>query len=1716
MDIQEFDNVIRSFASVIKNEGASTKCCIWLNELGEMLLLQKNYDKAYQCLQRALSMERHIFSQNANFIVLETLMLLGRTSLSLLMYGESKYYFEQALEMLSFPGRAMDEITAAFHLMIGNLFNITSEYNNALTHLQQCIVFSNGSSPHIAALAHCNLASTWSKLCESEKAYKSVLDAKDCLPNIVDVETKALIISTFAETLVEMKRSEEAISILREELLALDSSGCDPGLQAFYLETLGKMCVDQELACEGLRYYTECLEMLNVKKTNISGMVKAHLAISNLLHLTGAISEANVQLNKAWKLVLSMRDNDEKNEYMRKIAECWEKMGNIREAQKCYKETLTALRFIETRKVPIFEFDLMVKLGDLAKTLPDDEARTLSTKQRQSAQRIHYDNAAEILRRHSASGNFNSTTILLFTLLADKYRSIDVFEQEKLLLQALQMCDVVFPSNEASEMTVGILCDLSDIYWDRSNMSISSGYYIRAFKMELELHSSDPYHEHITAKAPILAGLLLGNPENEELRNFVIEVAKFIERAQNQTLLVTYEQKANCANSFVSMSYLCICLGDFLKSTLFYRKANEIFDILEKERPPNYNTPYTAMKELVGKMLDIISKSSDICSHLISSGLLAKYFSSMAVLSSTSKEERKMPDVSEISSAFNSLKVTAPNESYRDDNDSGGVTARNNMFSTSYPESNEIENSEMNDSGNQSASTQKEQNYRKPESSNLADFNQVTEQLPVSLCESGTTKQASTSNTDYEELPDPSTIISTMNVLGDSVKYDLQSDNFNQANEAMESFHRLMVPTLTKYCPNPADIFINEALRCKEEKRMDLMPPFLHLSAQLTSDKKKKAEIAKLMAESHFYDGKYKMATIQFIEAGTYYSCRSDTASVMEYLEILSGLSRSHMRCNDLEEARRVCEEAIEFTSSLECGLLKLQYEAEFLLLGATCLMSLAKTGKQDENTTLETVASYCQRGICVIETTEQQLGPSDVVEELTGDVRGKLFAWKCEIQLLLATSFLQLERKERAESIVIEMNMFLQNISAVVETFSEETWPGNKIGFSKLRRCMFSWIGRAQILSGRTEHGIGPLEVSLLLFLSDNNAINDEQEEFLDLLDAFTATKKVINQNEITPFLQTVRFCKEKFLEKHSDVTELLKFLDTLANYYVVYERTQEAIVVYEIMLPITECMGGSIAKPYSPSQVLLFLGNCHKKQALKSTGKEAIDERRLAEKYFQVEQETDSTASILRKGEYLEMLSEENRVEEAARVISQISKVGEKIWEMMVRLSYSSHKLCARSYLSDHGELLTSAGCIVYSTILRVYVQMGMGKEAVETYETLAKRGHDIDGLSKRPSFMPYLHAYCHKTLVSFLEKKDCLHFEDSDFPLSDKNLAQVYYEMGEYEFALEYCKKALSSASSAQNGLPLNKDLLQTCLDCLRISGNAFVLLGKKEHSHSYYLSFLELLESQNSILKKSFEDQQIILEKYHFVALYFVYRSLGILLCKDGNVDGAIKVYEHCIEKLNTDHQYGPDILGTLADLYQTKAFTALEGDPIACSMWMTKAKNCFETYFQTENNPDPFVETTFGALLYRLEEHHKAIVHLENVVQKQNDTTIKFSREDRPLVGAHLAREIETRKEIFLPLNIYASFVTANAYKKLNKTEKAEEVVCKMDDLCSVLNSDPNYLLILSVLGYAYKNIGNDEKAAKIFQSVLDKQPGHAPVMIALQDCLTTDEHTSNC
>ena len=1731
-DIQNYDNAIALVTGFIEKDGVSTKGLILLNELGRVFLSQKNYDQAYQCLQRALSIGRHMFGHNRNWNLLVTFMSLGEASMLLFLYDESLYYFGQALEMLqSFSGKGSSVIHIALCLMTAQVSTITRDYKNALSHLQSCLALSKNPSTFFIALAHCMSASTWFKLGSNEKAYLSVCDGKECLENIVDRHSRAMITREFALILVEISKGEEAISLLKEQLSLLLDAHYDPDVKAFYLQALGQISVKEGLTSDGLHYYTECLEIFNVKKANKSGIIITLLAVSKLLNQKGALFEAKSKLKEGWKHVLSMNNSTQKIDFMRKFGQSWEEIGDLQQAQICYSTAAAAVTVKLTRKVPLFEFDLLVKLGDLAKIVPSNDANILTTEQREKAQRIQYDKAAEVLRQHAISGNFNCSTILLFVILANKYRSIDSSQQENLLLQALEMCDVVFSPSGDSEFTVGILIDLADINRDRLNLSKASDFYKRALKLELELHSSDLCHEHITRNLVIVAGLMLENPEDKDLEKFLEEVLELVEQyAQSQITPVTYEEKLRLADCLVSIAYSLICIGKLTKSKKNYERAQNIFDALEKQKSVNGTTSNRVNYERLTQIFEMFSGSPALESlflQLRSSGVVASLLrpsnesTSMSEGDSNSSMLSRLPWTT-VSQVMPSLCLPQAAEHSTKGHGAAGkedlpgtcdavIAGPERVLDhgTSLKTSNDV-------ADESSPALRLKEKKLKFESC------QITEQTNntvngIFVSGERTLEQSNSSDDHRKELEELTSTSSTINVLGDSIKFNLMEGNLNQASEETETVFELFLNSVvTKCSSDPAGYFISEALRCRADKRLDLVIPYLQQATQLTSDEKRMAEISELMGQSYLHSGKYKMAALAFGKSATYFSCQTDPDSIAKYLETSLGLIRSLMCCNNLEEACCVCQKAVAFTSGLKYSVLELQREAEFLFLRATCLVGLSKIEKKTELNNLEQVIYLCQSGLCSIKKAELQLEPSDVLNELAGDVRGELFALKCEIQLLLSTTYLQLQKKEVGESILKEILDFLQNVSVVIDIFPEDMWTGKAMSLLKVRRQVFSWIGRARTLLGNVNDAVGPLEESLLLFLSDDDATHVEQEGLLHLLDAITVAKNFTYMNEVTPFFQTIQFSKAKFLEKRNDFEELQKFLETLGKFYVLRERTEEAIAVYETLLLVTECMGSSTPEGFSRSQILLWIGNCHRKQAIKNTGRGTREENQLAEKCYQDNQETNSPTAILRKAKHLEILCEENRIEEAVATIEEIFKAGDKIWDMIMCCSYSARDVYTQRYLEENGELVTSVGCMAYAAILHAFLKMGKTKEAVNVFETLSRSARDIQGLNKCPSFVSYLVNYCQKSLVSHVEDEDLLQLHDSDFPLDEKNLALLYYELGEYELALQYWDKTGKSAGPPLCGSTQYMEWYRVNLDRFRMSGNASLLLGSEPKARSYFISFLELLHNKDGILNKSFMDQQIILGRYQFASVYSVYRALGILLCRNERIDNAIQVYEYCVTYLDVNyHQYDQGLVATLAELYQSKAFTTLNDDKKAYAMWMNKAKDCFEKFFEKVENPDPFVEMAFGALLYRLEEYERAVTHLENVVQKKDDTLVQFGKEDTPLVGVFLAREIEARKEILIPLIIYARYVAACIYKKLDKSGKAHEVVCQMAEHCSRFKSYPNYPLILSVLGYAQKEIGNDDKAAEVFLKVLDMQPSHTPVSLALQNCTLDKKPTKD-
>ncbi len=159
-------------------------------------------------------------------------------------------------------------------------------------------------------------------------------------------------------------------------------------------------------------------------------------------------------------------------------------------------------------------------------------------------------------------------------------------------------------------------------------------------------------------------------------------------------------------------------------------------------------------------------------------------------------------------------------------------------------------------------------------------------------------------------------------------------------------------------------------------------------------------------------------------------------------------------------------------------------------------------------------------------------------------------------------------------------------------------------------------------------------------------------------------------------------------------------------------------------------------------------------------------------------------------------------------------------------------------------------------------------------------------------------------------------------------------------------------------------------------------------------------------------------------------------------------------------------------------------------------------------FQKTEKLTPFVELTFGSLLSRLERYNEAVEHFDNAFKKANfKSSIISTNVDKPLADAYLRHEMEVRSgSITIPLKVQALYDLILTYMKLNEMGKVQEVAFLLESYVKRYEFTPMYLLALSMVGYAHRLIGNKEKAAEIFVSVLEIIPGHPPVTEALESC----------
>ena len=906
-------------------------------------------------------------------------------------------------------------------------------------------------------------------------------------------------------------------------------------------------------------------------------------------------------------------------------------------------------------------------------------------------------------------------------------------------------------------------------------------------------------------------------------------------------------------------------------------------------------------------------------------------------------------------------------------------------------------------------------------------------------------------------------------------------------------------------CPfDTVEKLISEAIRAKEDNRFNSGIRSLDIALQLPCNWRQKSKIFKLRGECYLFWDDFRTAAINFTKAaGVYYGETVETRDdLCEYSEVLIGLIKSEMLCQNVAGAWVECQKAMKLVSDHEHGESVHLQAVELFYLGAKCLDILSERAESKDDK-LAHACSLCQQALTLSQNVDHTRNASELVEELRRSGHGKCFALKCEVQLLLAAIFLKLHKKVEAKRILKETQEFLINIAEGFESFSAYSVAGGEAEFLKIDRRLFSWIGRVLVMRDEIKQSITWLTDGLVPFFSFFSAgLLDDMfsfyEEFLHFLQAITVTKSSRTSHESrSPFQQALDMCKEVSIKHGNDLNNVYKFLKILTNLYMVLGRTEEAIVVAETGLEICNLMGDNNAtdRINNRGRMLLYLAQMHQLNS-KNSAFDRNKELNRAERYYL----TDQDLTLLPDGpedfvlgknlSYANFLCEQKRFAEADAVLQDMNNLGKELSDKFVYCAYFSRLFYGpgiQKSIEVDGELLSTVEHCMYSTMVRVFVGMGKKREAVSACEKLTANPVVVyeSVFGKRPSSIPYLIEACHRDLLSVLSDEDRKQLQNCEFPLSPANIFKLYYMLNGYTFALIYYTNETQSP-----------DLIEMKISCLRLAGNELVKMDRGKESQLYFMQFFAMLQTKEGFLNKPFHVQRAILARYSFANQYYIFLSLGwIMASRGGNVDSAIQCYERCLE-LDEDFTLDQDLVATLAELYQLKALTVDIENQDSCKRQMNLALDLFQKLLQRTAELSIFVECSFGSLLLELERYHEAVEHFENVIERADHELMKCTDVAKPLFDVYLRREIEARGSITIPLKLQAFYELILTYMKLNEVGKAQEVALRFENYVECFQLTPNSYLFLSIVGYANKLIGNKEKAAEIFVSVLEIIPGH--------------------
>ena len=1482
-----------------------------------------------------------------------------------------------------------------------------------------------------------------------------------------------------AQTFCEIKKSKEGIELLKEELQTFTLKS-QVEEEVLCLKALGKLCLAQGLALEAKKYYSQAMDILVEKAGHVFDALECLIAISKALVLEGNGSKAKEFLHQAFSSAKKIPASDKKCSFLQEIGEICKSISENGLARLCYGEALDTCKEESniSKKLPFKELNLEMKLGELL----DSSRFGMSLQQSLQTQRTHYDRAAVILRQHVAGGQVDSTTVTLFLALALKYTSIEPNEKVKLLLESLKVSEIVYGADKSHQMVAKILGQLSDTYLMTGDKQASIKYRELQIKMELELYSENPFHEDIINTLIMWVSTSFEIPSDNDSIERVCEF--FLSSVMDEAFLSnTSAVKTAAAKCFTLLSVLSYTSSDFEKARPLNEKASQLFHEVQ-ETAETQRDPYQKSCDLMKKILS--SEMSSLPSHrtdLYNSfrEIFISYFKSL-----TSKKEWLMIKNKHAGNQELDKEVKEQVLSLKRCSD-GGENLK--LFvPSSKPDKTTSLDTKTIESLKQSLAK--------------ISYPPKFESIPDELKKPGLLE--STSKFFNQRAEEILLALPTIHSKLDAIKCHQDKGDFQGAAKIHASLQPLLLYFYENSLFDGEEKLVSEAIEAKDRNHPCNAIRYLDLALQLPEAQcRRTPKILKLRGECFLSMGDFRTAAIDFTKADALYSIETidNREDMCEYSEVLIGLIKSEILCDEVEAAWLVCEKGIKLASNHEFKEAISKQAVKFFYLGAKCVHILSERGEDKEDKLVQ-ARSLCQQALSLSHRIHPKGNGSNLMEEVKGSSEhGEIFATKCEVQLLLADVLLKFGQKNEAEKLLQEMKAFLTSIA---NNISADFMGNAKLELAKVSRRIWSWLAQVLVMLDEIQLSVIWLNKSLEAFFS--HTLPDSlsfYEEFLPLLQAITAIKSHAPDQSLSPFQQAVDMCTKISMKQNNSLSNVYQFLKTLIATYRSLGQVQEATVVANVGLEITDFMCGRNDgnQINNRCRMLLYLAQLHQQNASNSAF-DADKEFKLAESYYLSDRGRKEDMALRKDLSYANFLCERKRFVEAFDVLQGMRNLDELLCTKCVYFDYFScvfYGAGVEKSVKIDGELFTTFKEVLYNLMVRANVGMGKKKEAVAMCETLTNVvSLDVHEqlFGKRPSCKPYLVEDCHRELLSLLSEEDRHQFQNCDFSLSSANLAKLYYMLGEYEIALKYFPKDVESL-----------EMLEMKISCLRLAGNELVDSNRGNESLIFFTQFLAMLQVKDGILDKSFLNQNEILQTYSFANQYYLFRSLGKTHAERENIDAAIQCYERCIE-LDKNFTCGQDIVATLSELYQTKALTVDLGNADSRTVHMDLALIQFEKLFQTTAELTTFVELSFAWLLSRLGRYEEAIKHYDKVIERANGTScITFGNIDKPLVDVFLRREIEVHGgNVLVPIKVLALYELISTYMKMDKMGKAEEVAFLLESVVKKYHSTSVNLLTRAVVGYAYKLLGNKEKAAEIFVSVLEMNPGHAPVAEALESC----------